>query len=212
MTALLRKDLYMVGKQSWLLSVIVLGVSFTPQLNRLGTVYLLVLSMSLSQTALASDERSRWDKFAAMLPIPPWKIVLCKYLFALLSVFGTGCAAVLINYIEYKFLGGSVSVPLTITLFFFVMTVNALFLPVIYRFGIEKSRIILGTVCFGGAVAIIGGVMIDAGAVIRIFKPLLMEQLAVIFGSAALAAASNVISFCLSVQFYAKRRYGVYDS
>ena len=32
-----------------------------------------------------------------------------------------------------------------------------------------------------------------------------------IFGSAVLAAVSNVISFRLSVQFYANRRYGLYD-
>lgn len=216
MTALLRKDLYMIRKQMWLLFAIVLCFSFTPQFNRVGTIYLLVLSMSLSQTSIAYDERFRWDKFAAMLPVPPWKIVLSKYLFMALSVSCTGCTAVIVNCVQCKFLGGSVSVPRTTALFFTVMTVNAFFLPVIYRFGTEKARPVLAAVCLGGAAVIIGGVMMDASAVIRIFGPLvkLMEQsaLQLIFGSAALAAAGNALSFCLSVQFYANRRYGVYDS
>ena len=38
-----------------------------------------------------------------------------------------------------------------------------------------------------------------------------MSAPVLIFGSAVLAAVSNVISFRLSVQFYANRRYGLYD-
>ena len=216
MTALLRKDLYMIRKQMWSLLIVALIFSVMPQFNIVGTVYLLALSMNLSQTSIAYDMQSRWDQFAAMLPIPPWKIVLSKYLVTMLTAFGGGCAAAVVNYVLYKFLGGDISVPLTVALLFAVLTLNAIFLPVIYRLGVEKSRTILGSVCFGGAVLLIGGLLLRNSTVIGLVEALVrlagQSALKLIFGSAALAAASNVISFCLSVQFYAKRRYGVYDS
>ena len=105
--------------------------------------------------------------------------------------------------------------PLTVALFFAVLTLNAIFLPVIYRLGVEQSRTILGSVCIGGAVLLIGGLLLKNSAVIGLVEALVrlagQSALKLISGSAALAAVSNVISFCLSVPFYTNRRYGVYD-
>ena len=93
MTALLRKDLYITGRQLRLLFIVALGLAFTPQFHAVGTIYLLALSMTLSQGSIASDSRSRWDQFAAMLPIPAWKIVLSKYLITFLAALSMGCVA-----------------------------------------------------------------------------------------------------------------------
>ena len=49
MTALLRKDLYITGRQLRLLFIVALGLAFTPQFHAVGTIYLLALSMTLSQ-------------------------------------------------------------------------------------------------------------------------------------------------------------------
>lgn len=214
MTALLRKDLYMVGSRMWSLLIVALIFSITPQFNIIGTVYLLMLSMNLSQTSIAYDTQSRWDQFAAMLPIPPWEIVLSKYLVTMLTAFGGGCAATVVNYVQYKFLGGHISVPFTLALLCAVSLLNALFMPVIYRLGWANSRLVLGTVCFGAAVLLIGGLLIRSRAVIRLMEALVRLQSApqLLPGSAALAAIGNAISFRLSVQFYANRRYGVYES
>lgn len=214
MTALLRKDLYVVGNQIWILFIMALVFSVIPQFNTAGTCYLLVLSMSLSQSSIGYDERSRWDQFAAMLPVPPWKIVLSKYLVMLFSTFGAGSTAAVINYVQYKFLGGHISVPFTLALLCAVSLLNALFMPVIYRLGWANSRLVLGTVCFGAAVLLIGGLLIRSRAVIRLMEALVRLQSApqLLPGSAALAAIGNAISFRLSVQFYANRRYGVYES
>lgn len=215
MTALLRKDLYMVGSRMWSLLIVALIFSVTPQFNIIGTVYLLMLSMNLSQTSIAYDTQSRWDQFAAMLPIPPWEIVLSKYLVTMLTAFGGGCAATVVNYVQYKFLGGDISVPLTVALLFTVLTLNAVFLPIIYRLGVKRAQIILLPAYFGGAALLSAGLLMRNREVIRFVESIvwLLDRpaLELISGSAALAAVSNVISFCLSVQFYANRRYGVYD-
>lgn len=215
MTALLRKDLYITGRQVRLLFVVALALAFTPQFNAAGTIYLLVLSMTLSQSSIAHDSRSRWDQFAALLPIPAWKIVLSKYLITLFAAFGMGCVAAAVNYVHYRFLNGFISVPLTIALLFAVLTLNAVFLPIIYRLGVEKSQIVLGAVCFGGAALLFAGLLMRNCGVIRFVKSIawLLDRsvLELVPGSAALAAVSNVISFRLSVQFYTNRRYGVYD-
>lgn len=215
MTALLRKDLYITRRQVRLLFVVALALALTPQFNTVGAIYLLVLSMTMSQSSIAHDSRSHWDQFAAMLPIPAWKIVLSKYLITLSAAVGMGCVAAAVNYVHYRFLDGFISVPVTIALLFTVLTMNAVFLPVIYRLGVEKAQIILGPACFGGAALLFAGFLMRNREVIHFveFIVWLLDRpaLELISGSAALAAVSNVISFRLSVQFYTNRRYGVYD-
>ena len=215
MTALLRKDLYITGRQLRLLFIVALGLAFTPQFHAVGTIYLLALSMTLSQGSIASDSRSRWDQFAAMLPIPAWKIVLSKYLITFLAALSMGCVACAVSYVQHRFLDGSISVPLTVALLFTVLTLHAVFLPIIYRLGVEKAQIILSSVCFGGAALLFAGLLMRNSGVIRFVESVvwLTDRSApvLIFGSAVLAAVSNVISFRLSVQLYANRRYGLYD-
>ena len=57
MAALLRKDVYLIGKNIWILIVSALFVSFVPRLENFGSVYLSVLTMTLPLTTMAYDER-----------------------------------------------------------------------------------------------------------------------------------------------------------
>ena len=47
MAALMRKEFYLIGKQIWSLIAVALLLSFIPQLESLGSSYLMVLALSL---------------------------------------------------------------------------------------------------------------------------------------------------------------------
>ena len=66
MKALLLKDWYVLRKQVWsyLLIVLVWGLIPSLTLNLLAVVY----GAMIPYTAMAYDQRSRWDKFARLLP------------------------------------------------------------------------------------------------------------------------------------------------
>ena len=77
MKALLLKDWYVLRKQAWayLIIVLVWGAIPSEVLNLLAVVY----GAMIPYTAMAYDQRSRWDRFARMLPYSHRTIVLSRY-------------------------------------------------------------------------------------------------------------------------------------
>ena len=74
MKALLLKDWYVLRKQVWsyLLIVLVWGLIPSLTLNLLAVVY----GAMIPYTAMAYDQRGRWDRFARMLPYSDRTVVL----------------------------------------------------------------------------------------------------------------------------------------
>lgn len=214
MVTLLRKDFYLIGKNIWILIVSALFVSFVPRLENFGSVYLSVLTMTLPLTTMAYDEHCHWDKYLAMTPCRPETVVLSKYLFtAGLAVAAIGfslliccaqAAAAGAAYDMGETLAARVS-PLVM-----VLTVNAVTMPTVFRFGVEKGRlamIVLMGVIFG---ILAGGAQIIGME--RMFGWMDRVSPAVLgLAAAAVVIIMNAASFLLSVRFYRKRRAGAYD-
>ena len=84
MSALLLKDYYVIFRQMKIFLLLILVFSCIP-----GTFYstfAVVYASMLPYTALAYDERSKWDQLAAMMPYSARDVVLSKYLFGWISV------------------------------------------------------------------------------------------------------------------------------
>lgn len=215
MIALLRKDVYLLGKQVWILLVIALVFSMTPQFASFGTTYLMVVTMTLPLTTLAYDERCRWDKYMAMTPCPPKKIVLSKYVFTLILIFGVLGLTVLIDTAKNQVLGVSYDLAeqmvTRLSVLALVLIVNAVTLPAVYRLGAEKGRLAMMLVCFAAFGVIVGSVFL-VGGVDETFGWLEQVSPAVLGVCVGiLAVVLNVLSFFLSVHFYLKRRAGEYN-
>ena len=77
MKALLLKDFYVLRKQMWVYAIIVLawGVVSQAWLNLLAVVY----GSMIPYSAMAYDQRSRWDKFTRMLPYSDQAVVMSRY-------------------------------------------------------------------------------------------------------------------------------------
>ena len=77
MSALLLKDYYVIFRQMKIFLLLILVFSCIP-----GTFYstfAVVYASMLPYTALAYDERSKWDQLAAMMPYSARDVVLSKY-------------------------------------------------------------------------------------------------------------------------------------
>lgn len=93
MKALLLKDWYVLRKQVWsyLLIVLVWGLIPSLTLNLLAVVY----GAMIPYTAMAYDQRSRWDRFTRMLPYSDRTVVLSRYSLGWISL-SIGAVAVAI--------------------------------------------------------------------------------------------------------------------
>ena len=215
MIALLKKDLYLVGKQALTFLGIAILFCISPKFETFGSTYAIVLAMTLPLTALTYDERCHWDHYMAMTPCPPKKIVLSKYLFSLLFVAAALAITMLVPMIR-GFVTGSTDVDLTEKLVVYgaslamVLIINALMLPTVYRFGVEKGRLSMMFLLFATFGIIFGGAQLIGPD--KMFGWMESAPLAVL-GACVLAALLllNAVSYFLSVRFYLKRRSGAYD-
>ena len=77
MKALIKKDIFTVLKSMKVFLVIIILFSIIPGFS--ASSFAVVYASMLPLTALAYDERSKWDTLAATMPYSPWQIVGSKY-------------------------------------------------------------------------------------------------------------------------------------
>ena len=210
MSGLLRKDLYVADRSVRMLLVMALIFSMIPGMETFGSTYSMMLALMVPLTAIAYDEKSKWDRYASMLPYRTEQLVWAKYLlgylFALLAegilVLGMVVRSMIrpgsTNWQEFS----GLSIMLLAVTFF----ATALALPALYRFGAEKGRLV-SVVMMGLSLGVALGI---AG----VFGELPLPELpmgAVAGIVAVLAVAVTYASFRLSVYFYKKRQNGVYN-
>ena len=156
MKALVLKDFYVLWKQMRMFLLIMVLLSVVGGI--FNSVFVVVWCAMLPYTAMAYDERSHWDRLAAMMPYSRRDIVLSKYVLGWLCmaaamvlslVFQTAASVVTresptLSALAMSFLGGVIALDIT--------------LPMVLRFGVERGRwgfmvIIFGVAALGGAIA-----------------------------------------------------------
>lgn len=210
MIGLLRKDLFVADKSGRLLLVLAVVFSVVPGMGSFGSTYAMMLALMMPLTSIAYDERSKWDKYAAMLPYTPGQIVWSKYLLAYFyTVLGGG--VIVLGTLLRGFTTGSAdwkeTMELAVLMGVVMLFVMALGLPVIYRFGSEKGRFMMFIIMGVGVGAALGimGIFGELPELPSLPLPVITAGLAV------LVAAATYVSFRLSVHFYKRRQNGAYD-
>lgn len=206
MLAMLRKDLYVMGRYtaylilSWL---VVTWMTIRFWESDAGFLYsmLPVFSLTISLNSVSADE-GRWDRFVAVTPLRLWQIVLTKYLFAY------GCLTVMTALAA---LAGGGGVKLW-TVAAITPLVLAMALPLLYRLGRQRGSIVL--LLFWGltAAAILGTAYFRYDLIESAFGWLedISTPLLVVGGGVSLLAL-NAGSILLSIRFYTRRQRGWYD-
>lgn len=110
----------------------------------IGMVALQLTMLSIS--SMSYDELAKWDNYALAMPISRKKIVISKYILSLiLSTIGV-LVSIIIAYIIIL-LKGKVNITELLLTAYLVYLVSIYFicvlLPCIYKFGVEKSRLMM---------------------------------------------------------------------
>ena len=201
MKALIIKDTYVIWRQMKYFLVMILIFSALP--NGFNNAFAVVYASMLPYTALAYDERSKWDQLAAMMPYSTRDMVLGKYVFGWLCI---GAAVVLSGLLQMalSLVVDRVFLPGVMVLSVLgAVCILAISLPLMFRMGVEKGRLAMFLVIFlvcgaAGAIAHIAE-SVGSGTVFAFQGPVL--------GVTLLAAlVLTAVSVPLSMRFYTKRQ------
>ena len=206
MKALIKKDIFTVLKSMKVFLVIIILFSIIPgfSASSFAVVYAVVYASMLPLTALAYDERSKWDTLAATMPYSPWQIVGSKYVLGYFGLAGS-ILLTLAAQAATRLLGVAFEAVSSESVLYAACTgllMTALSLPAAFRFGVEKGRLMLTALIL---VCILAVVLLSD----RLTLVFSADTSAVSLRIAALIffAAINAASIALSAKLYEKRRH-----
>ncbi|OAA84861.1 ABC-2 transporter permease [Clostridium ljungdahlii] len=214
MRGLILKDLYNLKKTSKFLIIWIVGfgVLFFQQ-NNMAFLdgFVVILASMLVTNTITYDNMVKWDKYALTMPVTRRDVVLSKYLVStILSLIGAGIAVALC------FAQGIYKHNLDMVEIFeatgLVLAVGFLFisivLPVIYKFGVEKSRIVIFLVFFLAFAGITG---ISRSKLAKLsFSPLVKQYMDIVlqylpFIMLIMTILIMIASYCISVKVYGNK-------
>lgn len=147
MKGLLIKDFLLLKKTGRIfLMLMVLYLVMTVFMDTdLGPMMVFICGM-LSISTFAYDEQAKWDGFALTMPVSKRDLVLAKYVLAIILCFAGAVAGAILSiagsldapFVDMKGILAASGIALCASYLF-----NSLALPLLYKFGAEKSRLIL---------------------------------------------------------------------
>jgi hypothetical protein len=103
-------------------------------MSTFASVYAAILPM----TCMAFDERSRFNRYAVVMPVNSRDIVLSKYVVGLILAVAATVVATAMTAVAGGSIGETVAASIAIP-----MVYHSILLPLMFKFGVEKSRIII---------------------------------------------------------------------
>ena len=152
----------------------------------------------LPMTALAYDERCKWDTMAAGMPYSDLALVGSKYVLGGVCVGGATALCLLAQLAFGSFCAKDAAATFAIALLAFAL--NVIELPVMFRFGVEKGRLVFLLLTCGGMSAILVGREQLIDTLDRIENPD-----AILLVLAGVVIALTAVSLPLAVRMYRKR-------
>lgn len=142
MKGLLLKDLYTLGKQMKLFFLFIVVFAVAPGLSL--SAFAIMYASMLPMTALAYDERSKWDTLAAMMPYSVTELVFSKYLLGyLMTLFAALCslaAQFVINLFQHTPANREelFALPIVVCIALLFLAIS---LPFLFKLGVERGRL-----------------------------------------------------------------------
>ena len=144
MRAVLLKDILNLKQQAKIYIIIIAVWAAVSFINK-DAVFFCALTMLISimfpMTAVGYDEKSKWEPYALTMPITRAQAALSKYILAFIaSVFIfiiSFAASVLITH------NPAYSFALSAVFLLAGMTGVSVILPIVYKFGVEKGRVVM---------------------------------------------------------------------
>lgn len=202
MKGLLIKDYYSLVKQLGFFLIFIVVFACMPGFSFI--TFAIVYATMLPMTSIAYDERSKWDKLAAMMPYSKEEVVLSKYIQGLLIILATAVLAcfaqAVIGIFTHTLLNGVFFAQLVLIVCFAVI-IESFELPVLIGLGVEKGRLLM--IIFMVAAGV-GGASLINNVVEYSFNDI---NLAIVIPLGVLAAAlACTISVIISVALYKNKK------
>ena len=195
MSALLLKDYYVLWKQMRFFPIAILVFSAIP--GGYNMVFAVTYAALLPYSCVAYDERSKWDQLAAMMPYSVRDLVLSRYVLGWISGAGA-CFFSLILQAAFGLLFHYAASPAALVVAFFTcVSTLAITLPLIFRFGVERGRLIMFLIIFlaCGSAGALGGIVEGSDGILPAAVWLVVPASLVL----------TAISVPLSIRWYARR-------
>ena len=199
MRGLVIKDAYTIVKQTKVLLLITVIFAVVPSDFLFG--YSVFYAAMMPITALAYDERAKWDKFAGMLPYSVNEIVGSKYLMGYISV-GIVFLLTIVSKFILAAINGHMPADAVITIVMIMclaLIIQAVNLPLMFWIGVEKGRMLFILLTVVGMTVCMTAL---TGMDLSIF---FTEEKYLIAGVFLLAVVCNVLSYQISKKIYTKK-------
>lgn len=211
MKALLLADFYQAKKHCrGLLAIMVLFAAVTviaqrgENLSLFFAVYAMLLSGIISMTLLAYDEQSKWNIYAQVLPFTRRQQVSAKYLDSLICVAAMWLVFTVVFLTGVGRLGLNTTLVLVCLMPAVGLLPAAIILPVVFRCGVTKGRVVYIIVLIavaggGGALGSVSGGELSIPPLPALPDWLLIPLPVVV------SAALYALSWALAIRWYEKR-------
>jgi hypothetical protein len=202
MKGLLIKDFYTLTKQLKMFLLII--VLFSLMQGSSTASFAFVYSAMLPITAMAYDERSKWDKLAAMMPYSKRSIVIEKYLLGYICLAAVAVLSYIVKIASSLYLKEPVTAKIfieSLPVLCMAVLFLAVNLPCMFKLGVEKGRLIF--IAFI-AIIVVGGLALG-DKITQWMVSLQIDFAPFIIVLILLTVAINVISMALSIRFYTKK-------
>ncbi len=206
MRGLILKDLYNLrkyGKTLLLISALYIMLTFMMDDSSMFGGMIVLLFAITSVTSFAYDSQSGWDTYVLSIPVSRKEVVLSKYvLSALLALMG-GVLSLLMGWLHGVFnhvSNFSEMLLISYSLFAVALVLLSILLPLVYKFGVERSRVIILAVIAIPSAAIM--VLVQTGPM-----PELSEQTfhQVLLLSPVVIIVCGIVSFVISHGIYRRK-------
>lgn len=207
MKGLLKKDFYQIWGyyKMYFAMTIIMELAAIWARNMFFVVYPIVMLCMLPTNLQTLDENGKWDVYCGTLPCTRAQVVTGKYLIGLIVTLPVVVLAVTCQSVGMKMNGmftwGEVR-GLLVSCLGVSLTMPMVSLPLIFKFGAVKSRV----VTYVGIAFVVGAVTV-LGLMLESDQMLALAPGASILG-VALLAGLYLLSWYLSIRFYEKRNLG----
>lgn len=153
MKGLILKDIKVLRQQTGVYLAIILMWLVLSIVNHdasfLGGV-MIIFSVMIIVTTMAYDEKAKWDRYALTMPLSRKDVVVSKYLLGLLNII---LSVALFTVVSLVFPMETAETWLIALSFFSLgLIFLSVILPVMFKFGVEKGRLIMTAVVLAPAV------------------------------------------------------------
>lgn len=173
-------------------------------------VMVALIGLFLPMSSIGYDDQARWEKFAVATPAGRRGVVAGKYLFAILSIAAASALVLALMALLHALdllEGDAAELPFTLPVCVGLsLLFNAFLLPLLLKFGAEKSRVIsilIFLLIFGGAMLIRH---LSGGTDLTLRLPALQGR-ALPATLLLLSAAALAVSYLVSLRIYARKAF-----